>query len=93
MGPQAAEVEAVLRFYWRAMRFAELADIRKAELDELTRLAESRKAELAAIRNSTSWRMTAPLRAAVASARGFVSTLKPRPKRLATDGRTPVLGR
>ena len=93
MGPQAAEVEAVLRFYWLAMQFAELADIRKAELDELTRLAESRKAELAAIRNSTSWRMTAPLRAAVASARGFVSTLKPRPKRLATDGRTPVLGR
>ena len=93
MGPQAAEVEAVLRFYWRAMQLAELADIRKAELDELARLAESRKAELAEIRNSTSWRVTAPLRAAAMAARRFASTLKPRPKRLATDGRTPVLGR
>src|SRR5689334_13151173 len=38
MGPQAAEVEAVLRFYWPVMQFAELADIRKAELDEFARL-------------------------------------------------------
>jgi hypothetical protein len=78
MGPQAAEVEAVLRVCWRAMQFAELADIHKTEL--------------AAIRNSTSWRMTAPLRAAVAAARRFASTLMPRPNRLATDGRTPALG-
>ncbi len=83
----------MLRFYWRATQLAELADIRKAELDELARLAESRKAELAEIRNSTSWRVTAPLRAAAMAARRFASTLKPRPKRLATDGRTPVLGR
>jgi hypothetical protein len=79
MGPQAAEVEAVLRFCWRAMRLAELADIHKAELAE--------------IRNSTCWRMTAPLRAAVVAARRFASTLKPRPRGLATDGRSPVLGR
>ena len=79
MGPQAAEVEALLRFCWRAMRLAELADIHKAELAE--------------IRNSTCWRMTAPLRAAVVVARRFASTLKPRPKGLATDGRSPVLGR
>jgi hypothetical protein len=92
MGPQAAEVEAVLRFCWQAMQLAELADIRKAERDELAQLAESRKAELAEIRNSTCWRMTAPLRA-LGAARRFASTLKPRPKRLATDGRTPVLGR
>ena len=93
MGPQAGEVEAAVRFCWRAMQLAELADIRKAELDELAPLAESRKMELAEIRNSTSWRVTAPLRTAVAAARRFASTLKLRPKRAASNGRTPVLGR
>jgi hypothetical protein len=56
-------------------------------------LKASCEAELAEIRNSTCWRMTAPLRAAVVAARGFASTFKPWPKRLATHGRTPVLGK
>jgi hypothetical protein len=75
------------------MQLAELADIRKVELDALAPLAESRKVELAEIRNSTSWRVTAPLRAAVGVARRLTSTFKPPPKGLATDGRSPVLGR
>jgi hypothetical protein len=79
MGLEATEVEAVLRLGGRAMRLAELAEISKAELAE--------------IRNSTSWRMTAPLRAAVVTARRFASTLKPQRKGLATDGRSPMLGR
>jgi hypothetical protein len=79
MAPEAAEVEAVLRLGGRAMRLAEVAQIAKAELAE--------------IRNSTSWRITAPLRAAVIAARRFASTLKLRPRRVATSGRTPVLGR
>jgi hypothetical protein len=74
MGPEAAEIERVLRFGGRAM------------------LKASCEAELAEIRNSTCWRMTAPLRSAVVAARRFASTLKPRPKGLATDGRSPALG-
>jgi hypothetical protein len=79
MGPEAAEIEAVLRLGGRAMQLAELAQVSKAELAE--------------IRNSTSWRVTAPLRTAVKAARRFASTLQPRPRRVPTNGRTPVLRR
>jgi len=67
MGPEAAEIERVLRFGGRAMRNA------------------SCEAELAEICNSTSWRMTAPLRAAVTGARRITSTLKARRNGPATD--------
>jgi hypothetical protein len=55
-------------------------------------LRASCEMELAEIRNSTSWRMTAPLRAAVTSARYFTSIFKARRKDQATDGCAPVLG-
>jgi hypothetical protein len=73
LGPEAAEIERVLRFGGRALRKA------------------SCEAELAEIRNSTSWRLTAPLRAAVIRARRFTSTLKARHKRQAPNDRNAVL--
>jgi hypothetical protein len=74
MGPEAAEIERVLRFGGRAM------------------LKASCEMELAEIRGSTSWRMTAPLRAAVTAARHFTSIFRARRKGQATDGCAPVLG-
>jgi hypothetical protein len=74
MGPEAAEIERVLRFGGRAM------------------LKASCEMELAEIRNSTSWRMTAPLRAAVTAARHVTSIFRARPKGRASDGCAPVLG-
>jgi hypothetical protein len=56
-------------------------------------LKASCETELAEIRNSTSLRMTAPLRAAVTSARHFTSIFKARRNGQATDGCAPVLGR
>jgi hypothetical protein len=72
MGPEAVEIEAMLRFGGRAM------------------LKASRETELAEIRNSTSWRMTAPLRAAVSAARHFRPTFKARRKERATEIRAGV---
>jgi hypothetical protein len=55
-------------------------------------LKASCEAELAEIRNSTSWRMTAPLRTAVTAARHLTSVLKARRKGRATTGGAPVRG-
>jgi len=73
MGPEAAEIERVLRLGGRAMR------------------KPSCEAELAEICNSTSWRMTAPLREAVMGVRRFTSTLKAWRKGRASNNRTAAL--
>ncbi len=73
MGPEAAEIEAMLRFGGRAM------------------LKASCEVQLAEIRNSTCWRMTAPLRGAVVAARRITSTFKTRRKGLPADDCAAVL--
>jgi hypothetical protein len=73
MGPQATEIEAVLRLGGRAM------------------LRASYQADLVEVWDSTSWRMTAPLRATVTAARRFASALKARRNGQATNNRAAVL--
>lgn len=73
MGPEAAEIEAVLRFGGRSM------------------LKASCESELAEIRNSTCWRMTAPLRTVLIAARRFASSLESRRKGMPGDDRTAML--
>jgi hypothetical protein len=77
MGPEAAEIEGIIRISGRKM----------LEAQELDRIRE----ELASLRGSTSWRLTAPLRAVVGRARRFTSTWKARRKGRATDNRAAVL--
>jgi hypothetical protein len=75
LGLEAAEVENIIRLGGRAM----LAESHAADLaQELTNLAQ----ELAMLRNSTSWRLTAPLRTAVTAIRHFTGTFKARRKLL-----------
>jgi hypothetical protein len=71
LGLEAAEVENIIRLGGRAM----LAESQAANLAE----------ELARLRNSTSWRLTAPLRAAVTAVRFFTATFMARRKVLATQ--------
>jgi hypothetical protein len=66
MGPQASDVEMMLRFRGRGI--AETATISglQAEIASL-------QAEIASLRNSTSWRLTAPLRRAVVALRAIAA--------------------
>ncbi len=71
MGQEAAEVETLLRFggrsiYYEVHRQASEPDFACA------------KAELAQMRNSTSWRMTAPLRRAVIAVREIAAVSRTR---------------
>jgi hypothetical protein len=76
LGMAGADVENILRLGVRAM----LAESHAASLAE----------ELADLRNSTFWRLTAPLRTAVEAGRYFTSTLKARRQVLADNGRAPA---
>ena len=66
MGPQAGDVEMMLRFAGRGI--AETGNISglQAEIASL-------QAEIASLRNSTSWRLTAPLRRAVVALRAIAA--------------------
>ena len=66
MGPQAGDVEMMLRFAGRGIAEAGNISGLRAEIASL-------QAEIASLRNSTSWRLTAPLRRAVVALRAIAA--------------------
>jgi hypothetical protein len=66
MGPQASDVEMMLRFGGRGIAEAGNISGLQAEIASL-------QAEIASLRNSTSWRLTAPLRRAAVALRAMAA--------------------
>ena len=73
MGPQASDVEMVLRLRGRGI--AETGHISRLRAENAGLQAEitSLQAEIAGLRNSTSWRLTAPLRRAAVALRAIAA--------------------
>jgi hypothetical protein len=87
--PRASEIEMMLRFGGRAIvetqkisrLRAEIAGLR-AEIAGLGAEIASRQAEITSMRNSVSWRLTAPLRRAVIAVRTIARKVKGRVRRM-----------
>jgi Sulfotransferase domain len=78
MGPQASDVEMMLRFYGRAI--AETETRLQSEIAILQAEISSFRAEISSLRNSRSWRLTAPLRWMVISVRAIAAAARTRIK-------------